>query len=94
MLSLPSTARLPATYAAVAITFAHLKTPVHAGFGEPNREPAATDSERRQAMISDAGNHLGFPPVSQRYPHDDVQLPQLRWCIPLPPSVLSLVHLV
>jgi len=48
------TARLLATYAAVASTFAHLKTAVHAGFGEPNREPAATDSERRQAI---SGNH-------------------------------------
>jgi len=55
----------------------------------------ARSAPRRRARVSAiyAGNQLGFPLVSQRYPHDDVQLPQLRWRIPLPPPVLSFVHL-
>jgi hypothetical protein len=47
MLPLPPAARLLATHTVLAIMFDHLNAARRAGFGEPNREPTATDSERR-----------------------------------------------
>src|SRR5262249_43830278 len=52
-LAMSPTVRLLATHVALAIMFGHLNTARHAGFGEPNREPAATDSERRKATPGD-----------------------------------------
>ena len=53
MLSLPSTAWVPATRSVLAIVFSRLNPAGHAGLGEPNREPTATDSKRRRATSSD-----------------------------------------
>jgi hypothetical protein len=53
MPSLPSTARVPATHACSRLFFGHLKAVGDAGFGEPNREPAPTDCERRWATSWD-----------------------------------------
>jgi hypothetical protein len=46
-LPLPPAARAAATHAVPA------NTAGHAGFGEPSREPPATDSERRHAIPGD-----------------------------------------
>ena len=40
------------TYAALALTFGHLNTAGMPNYGEPNREPTATDPERRRAIFS------------------------------------------
>jgi hypothetical protein len=45
-------------------------------------------------MVIDAGDQLGLPPISQRHPADDVQLPQLHRRIPLPAPGLPLVLLL
>jgi hypothetical protein len=53
LLPLPPAARAPATHAVLAIIFDRLSIAGHAGFVEPNREPTATDSERRHAISGD-----------------------------------------
>ena len=53
ILSLASTPRLLAMHAVLVITFDRLNTAGHVGFGEPNREPTATDSKRRHAISDD-----------------------------------------
>jgi hypothetical protein len=53
MLSLPPTARRLGTHVMLAIMFDHLNTARHAGSGEPDREPSATDPERRKATSGD-----------------------------------------